>query len=253
MGRVDGKVAMVTGSGNGQGKAEAKLLAKEGAKVAVADIRTADAEAVASEINSDGGEAIPITLDVTSPESWTAALDEVEAKLGKLNILVNNAGISSSSQAEPMSIEGWDNIVGVNARGTFLGCREAIPRMIENGGGSIVNISSISGLVGSIRQGNSHPAYNASKGGVRLLTKAIAARYATQGIRCNSIHPGTLPPMTSAQNRNRDAATGVFDHIPMKRMGTVEEVAYPVLFLACDESSYVTGAELVVDGGTTCV
>ena len=181
-------------------------------------------------------------------------MDEVEAKLGKLNILVNNAGISGSSQDpnDLMGIEGWDNILAVNAKGVFLGCRAAIPRMIDNGGGAIVNISSISGLVGSIR-GNSHPAYNASKGGVRLLTKALAARYATQGIRCNSVHPGTLPPMTSAKNRNRDSATGVFDHIPMKRMGTVEEVAYPVVFLASDDASYITGAELVVDGGTTCV
>ena len=147
MGRVDDKVAMVTGSGNGQGRAEAKLLAQEGAKVAVADIRIDDANAVAAEINEAGGDAIAINLDVTSPESWEMALDEVEAKLGKLNILVNNAGISGSSQNpnDPLSIEGWDNILNVNAKGVFLGCRASIPRMITNGGGSIVNISSISG------------------------------------------------------------------------------------------------------------
>ena len=141
MGRVDGKVALVTGSGNGMGRAEAKMLAREGAKVVVADIRSDDAEAVAAEINETGGEAIAVNLDVTSAESWAAALDETEAKLGKLSILVNNAGISSSSQADPMGIEGYDLILDVNAKGTFLGCREAIPRMIENGGGSIVNIS----------------------------------------------------------------------------------------------------------------
>ena len=251
MGRVDGKVVLVTGSGNGQGKAEAKLFAQEGAKVAVADIRADDAGAVAAEINETGGEAISIHLDVTSPESWTSALDELEAKLGKLNILVNNAAISSSSQDDNMGIEGWDRIVGVNAKGTFLGCREAIPRMIENGGGAIVNISSTSGLVGRGVKG--HPAYNASKGGVRLLTKAIAARYATQGIRCNSIHPGTMPPMTTAQDQNRDPSASSLQGIPMARMGRVEEVAYAVLFMGSDEASYVTGAELAVDGGMTCV
>ena len=251
MGRVDGKVVMVTGSGNGQGKAEAKLFAQEGAKVAVADIRADDAKAVAEEINGDGGEAISINLDVTSPESWKSALDEVEAKLGKLNILVNNAAISSSSQEDTMGIEGWDRIVGVNAKGTFLGCREAIPRMIDNGGGAIVNISSTSGLVG--RGVNGHPAYNASKGGVRLLTKAIAARYATQGIRCNSIHPGTMPPMTTAKDQSREPTSSSLQGIPMARMGRVEEVAYAVLFMGSDEASYVTGAELAVDGGMTCV
>jgi NAD(P)-dependent dehydrogenase (short-subunit alcohol dehydrogenase family) len=251
MGRVDGKVALVTGSGNGQGKAEAKMLAREGAKVVVADIRSADAEAVSAEINESGGDAIAIALDVTSPESWKAALDETEAKLGKLNILVNNAGISSSSQADPMGIEGYDRILAVNAKGTFLGCREAIPRMIENGGGAIVNISSTSGIIGMGLHG--HPGYNVSKGGVRLLTKALAARHATQGIRCNSVHPGTMPPMTSAQDKRRDADSPSMQGIPMGRMGEVDEVAYAVLFMASDEASYITGAELVVDGGMTCV
>ena len=251
MGRVDGKVALVTGSGNGQGKAEAKMLAREGAKVVVADIRSADAEGVAAEINESGGDAIAIALDVTSPESWKAALDETEAKLGKLNILVNNAGISSSSQDDRMGIEGFDRIMDVNAKGTFLGCREAIPRMIENGGGVIVNISSTSGIIGMGLHG--HPGYNTSKGGVRLLTKALAARYATQGIRCNSVHPGTMPPMTSAQDQRRDADSPSMQGIPMGRMGEVDEVAYAVLFMASDEASYITGAELVVDGGMTCV
>ena len=251
MGRVDGKVALVTGSGNGMGRAEAKMLAKEGAKVVVADIRANDAEAVAAEINETGGEAIAVNLNVTSPESWAAALDETEAKLGKLSILVNNAGISSSSQADPMGIEGYDLILDVNAKGTFLGCREAIPRMIENGGGSIVNISSISGIIGVGLSG--HPAYNVSKGGVRLLTKALAARHATEGIRCNSVHPGTMPPMTSAQDQRRDDTAPAMQGIPMGRMGEVDEVAYAVLFLASDEASYITGAELVVDGGATCI
>ena len=251
MGRVDGKVALVTGSGNGQGRAEAKMLAREGAKVVVADIRASDADAVAAEINETGGEAIAFALDVTSPESWKAALDETEAKLGKLNILVNNAGISSSSQDDRMGIEGFDRIMDVNAKGTFLGCREAIPRMIENGGGAIVNISSTSGIIGMGLYG--HPGYNTSKGGVRLLTKALAARYATQGIRCNSVHPGTMPPMTSAQDQRRDADSPSMQGIPMGRMGEVDEVAYAVLFMASDEASYITGAELVVDGGMTCV
>ena len=209
--------------------------------------------AVAAEINETGGEAISIQPGRHQAlRAGQAALDEIEAKLGKLNILVNNAAISSSSQDDNMGIEGWDRIVGVNARGTFLGCREAIPRMVENGGGAIVNISSTSGLVGS-GESRGHPAYNASKGGVRLLTKAIAARYATQGIRCNSIHPGTMPPMTTAQDQSRDPSSSSLQGIPMARMGRVEEVAYAVLFMGSDEASYVTGAELAVDGGMTCV
>ena len=252
MGRVDGKVAMVTGSGNGMGRAEAVLLAREGAKVAVADLRDEDGRRVQKEIEDTGGTAIFIHLDVTDPASWDNALDEIEGKLGKLSILVNNAGLSATSQKENNSVEGWDNIIGVNARGVFLGCRASIPRMIANGGGAIVNISSISGIVGVLSE-DGHAAYNASKGGVRLLTKALAARYAKDGIRCNSVHPGTMPPMTSAQDKNRDPATGRFDKIPMGRMGDVFEVAYPVLFLASDEASYITGTELIVDGGTTCV
>ena len=252
MGRLDGKIAMVTGSGNGMGRAEAVLFAREGSKVAVADLRDEDGRRVQREIEDSGGTAIFVHLDVTDPASWESTLDEIEAKLGKLNILVNNAGISSTSQKENFSIEGWDNIMGVNARGTFLGCRASIPRMIANGGGAIVNISSISGIVGAISE-TGHPAYNASKGGVRLLTKALAARHAKDGIRCNSIHPGTMPPMTSAQDQNRDPATGRFDKIPMGRMGDVFEIAYPVLFLASDEASYITGTELIVDGGTTCL
>jgi NAD(P)-dependent dehydrogenase (short-subunit alcohol dehydrogenase family) len=251
MGKVDGKVAMVTGSGNGQGRAEAKMFAREGAKVVVADIREEDGKKVEAEINEAGGEAIFVHLDVTSSESWENALNEVEAKLGKLNILVNNAGISSSSQEDNMGIEGWDLILEINAKGPFLGCRAAIPRMIANGGGSIVNISSTSGLVGG--GVNGHPAYNASKGGVRLLTKALAARYATQGIRVNSLHPGTMPPMTSARDQRRDPDAPALQGIPMKRMGEVDEVAHPVVFLASDEASYITGAELVVDGGMTCI
>ncbi len=251
MGRVDGKAALISGAGNGQGKAEAKLLAQEGAKVAIGDIRDDDGKAVAEEINRSGGEAVFVHLNVTDEDSWIQVIDAVVGAFGKLNVLVNNAGLSGSSQPDLMGTEGWHRIMAVNATGPFLGIKHAIPRMLESGGGSIVNISSTSGLVGS--SSPRHPAYNTSKGGVRLLTKGIAAAYATQGIRCNSVHPGIMPPMTTATDTNRDPSTGVFDIVPMRRAGRVEEIAYAVLFLASDEASYITGAELVVDGGMTCV
>ena len=251
MGRLDGRVALITGSGNGQGRAEASLFAREGAKVAVADVRDDDGRRVVAEIKEAGGEATFFHLDVTSPEEWDQVVEQIVATYGKLNILVNNAGISGSSQDDLMGEEGWDLLMKVNSRGPFLGVRCVIPRLIEAGGGSIVNISSTAGLVGS--EGARHPAYSASKGGVRLMTKRIAAQFAKDNIRCNSIHPGMMPPMTSAKDTNREASTGVFDRIPMGRSGRVEELANAVLFMACDDSSYVTGTELIVEGGMTCI
>jgi len=251
MGRLDGKVALITGSGNGQGRAEANLFAREGAKVAVADIQDADGLRVEAEIKEAGGEATFYHLDVTSPEAWEQVVGQIVATYGKLDILVNNAGVSGSSQEDLMGEEGWDLLMKVNAKGPFLGIRCVVPRMLESGGGSIVNISSTSGIVGGM--GARHPAYSASKGGVRLMTKRIASKYAKQNIRCNSVHPGMMPPMTTAKDTNRDAATGIYDRIPMGRSGRVEELANAVLFIASDEASYITGTELIVDGGMTCI
>jgi len=249
MGRVDGKVAIVTGSGNGQGKAEAKLLSQEGAQVVVADIRKEDGKNVAAEINSSGGDAISVSLDVTSEDSWKACIDQAVARFGKLDILVNNAGISSSSFEDTMSVDGFDRLIEVNTRGVFLGIKHALDKMIAAGGGSIVNISSTSGLVGSA---GGHPGYNASKGAVRLLSKAIAVKYGPQGIRCNSVHPGRMPMMISWVQRDQgESADRWLSSTPLRRPGTAEEVAHAVLFLASDDASYITGTELVVDGGYT--
>ena len=220
MGRLDGKVALITGSGNGQGRAEANLFAREGAKVAVSDMREADGLRVEAEIKEADGEATFFHLDVTSPEAWEQMVDQIVATYGKLDILVNNAGLSGSSQEDLMGEEGWDLLMKVNAKGPFLGIRCVIPRMLEAGGGSIVNISSTPGIVGSM--GARHPAYAASKGGVRLLTKAIAARYAKQNIRCNSVHPGMMPPMTTAtdtQSRPRKRRLRQDPHGPLREGG----------------------------------
>ena len=250
-GRLEGKVALVTGGGNGMGKADCLLFSREGAKVAIGEIREDDGRQTEAEIMQAGGEAMYIHMDVTKDDDWRRAMGQIVGRFGKLDVLVNNAGLSGSSHPDMMSEEGWDMIMGVNAKGTFLGCRNAVPRMIESGGGSIINMSSTAGLVGG---GSNHPAYTASKGGVRLLAKAIAARHGKDGIRCNSVHPGLLPAMISVnpEIRAQQDAEGL-KTVPLGRLGRVEEVAYGVLFLASDESSYITGAELVIDGGRTCI
>ncbi len=252
MGRLDGKVAIISGGANGMGRSECTIFAQEGAKVVIGDIREEDGQAVAAAIKEAGGDAMFVHLDVTSEESWQAAVDQAVARYGKLNVLVNNAGISGSSQGDPMGTEGWDNIMNVNAKGVFLGTKTAIPKMIEAGGGSIVNISSVAALVagGGPMQ---HVAYNSSKAAVRLLTKVIAARYGKDGIRCNSVHPGTMPPMTTANPDTREFNVSRLDTFPIPRAGRVEEVANAVLFLASDDASYITGVELPVDGGSTAI
>ena len=192
---------------------------------------------MAAEINEAGGDAHFARLDVTQEDQWQRVIDATAAMYGKLDILVNNAGISSPQGVEDISVDDWDRILDVNARGVFLGTKLAIPEMMNSGGGSIVNISSTQGIVGSTT-GNS--AYHASKGAVRLFTKSVALRYATKGIRVNSVHPGPVEtPMLLPG----------FPKVPMGRVGKPREVAYGVLFLASDESSFVTGAELVIDGG----
>ena len=253
MGRLDGKVALISGGANGMGKSECAIFAQEGAKVVVGDIRDEDGQAVEAEIKQAGGDAAFVHLDVTSEESWQAAIDAAVARYGKLNVLVNNAGISGSSQGDPMSSQGWDNIMNVNAKGVFLGTKYAIPKMIEAGGGSIVNISSVAALVAGGGGPMQHVAYNSSKAAVRLLTKAIAARHGKDGIRCNSVHPGTMPPMTTANPDTREFNVNRLETFPIPRAGRVEEVAYAVLFLASDEASYITGVELPVDGGSTAI
>ena len=248
MGRLDGKVALVTGGAHGMGAAEAKLFALEGAKVAIGDILEAEGRQVEAEIAEAGGEAMFVLLDVTREEDWRGVTDQIAARFGKLDVLVNNAGISGGVYPDSTSTEAWDRIMDINSRGAFLGTKYAVPKMLEVGGGSIINISSVMGIVGS--EGG-HPAYNASKGAIRLFTKSMALRHATDGIRVNSVHPGFMPPMLNAAHVDEAEIQRRNSITPMARPGRPEEVAYAVLFLASDEASYITGAELVVDGGFT--
>ena len=248
--RLEGKVALITGAARGMGASEAKMFANEGAKVAIADVREEDGRKLEAEITEIGGEAIFVALDVTQEDQWESAVAKVVAQFGKLDILVNNAGISGSGEPDYTSTDAWDRLMNINAKGVFLGMKYAIPEMNKVGGGSIVNISSISGFVG---QESVHPGYNASKGAVRLLTKAGAVQHAKEGIRVNSVHPGIMPPMLTSFQRGNSAREALVESIPMGREGEPEEVASAVLFLASDDASYITGTELIVDGGMTCI
>jgi len=242
--RLKDKVAIVTGGAHGMGEAEARLFAAEGAKVVVADILADDAEAVAAAIRSGGGAAISAKIDVTSEDEWKSLIDKTLAAYGRLDILVNNAGISGSSVGDPDGLDGWHRIIAVNQTSVFLGTKLAAEQMAKTGGGSIVNISSIMGFVGGA---SGHPAYCASKGAVRIYSKAAAVRYGPLGVRVNTVHPGYMPPMLNATNAGeRDDKIAL---TPLRRIGKPIEVAYGVLFLASDEASFVTGAELVIDGG----
>ena len=247
--RLEGKVAIITGGAHGMGAVEAILFAKEGAKVVVADIREDDARKVEAEIAEAGGEAMVVILDVSKEDQWEQAIADVIAKFGKLDILVNNAGISGSGEKDFGSSAAWDQLMDINAKSVFLGMKHAIPEMEKVRGGAIVNISSISGMVG---QSYVHPGYNASKGAVRLVTKAAAIQHAKSGIRVNSVHPGSMPPMlTSGARGDGGSQDARMAAIPMGREGQPIEVANAVLFMASDEASYITGTELMVDGGFT--
>ena len=247
--RLEGKVALISGGARGQGAAEAKLFAGEGAKVVFGDILDDLGKQVEAEIHEVGGEALYIHLDVTNAADWGSAVEAAVSRYGRLDVLVNNAGITIRKNVEDTTEEDWDRIMAINAKGVFLGTKQAIPAMRESGGGSIVNISSTAGLVGSPYSGAS---YAATKGAVRLFTKATAIQYAKESIRCNSVHPGLLEtPMNQdmlADAAHREERTR---RIPLGRVGTAEDVAYGVLYLASDESSFVTGSELVIDGGAT--
>jgi NAD(P)-dependent dehydrogenase (short-subunit alcohol dehydrogenase family) len=249
--RLENKVALITGGASGMGASMARVFAREGAKVVVADMLEAAGRTVADEITRANGSAIFQKLDVSSEEEWRAAIEATLAAYGKLDILVNDAGISGSAEADLFDSAAWNKIMGVNATGTFLGMKYAIPEMRKAGGGSIVNISSISGVTG---QRGIHVAYNASKGAVRTLTKAAAVQHGRDNIRVNSVHPGLMPPMrTSGRTADPAVRAKMLEGVPLRRDGRVEEVANAVLFLASDEASYITGVELYVDGGFLAV
>src|SRR5215470_12589269 len=246
--RLENKVALITGAAFGMGASMARIFAREGAKVAVADVLDREGEAIAADITRANGAAIFRHLDVTSEEEWKATVEATLAEFGKLDVLVNDAGLSGSAVADLFDTAAWDRLMGVNARGVFLGMKFALPVMKAAGGGSIVNISSISGITG---QHHVHVGYNASKGAVRTLTKAAAVQHGRDNIRVNSVHPGLMPPMrSSGRTADPNVRAEMLNQVPMGRAGRVEEVAHAVLFLASDEASYITGAELWVDGGS---
>lgn len=249
--RLEGKVAIVSGAASGMGAATARRFAKEGAKVVVADMLDDDGRKVAAEIVAANGAAVFMTLDVTNEADWKRVVDDTVAMYGKLDILVNNAGISGSAVKDLLDTEAWDRLMAVNGRGVFLGTKHAVLAMKKSGGGSIVNLSSISGNTG---QTMTHMGYNASKGAVRTLTKSTAAQFGADGIRANSVHPGLMPPMrTSGATADPEVRAKMLKGVPLRRAGEVDEVANAILFLASDEASYITGAELYVDGGYLAV
>jgi NAD(P)-dependent dehydrogenase (short-subunit alcohol dehydrogenase family) len=230
------------------GAVEAKMFAVEGAKVVIGDLLGDEGRQIEAEINESGGECVFVQLDVTDENAWQDAVAAAVDRFGKLDILVNNAGIARINNVEDTTSEEWDLVMDINAKGVFLGTKAAIPELRKAGGGSIVNISSIAGLTGGRTS-----SYAASKGAVRLLTKSTAIQYAADGIRCNSVHPGVIEtPMTVPLTLNTQEGRELnASRHPLGRFGQPEDIAYGVLFLASDESSFMTGSELVIDGGLT--
>lgn len=249
--RLEGKVALITGSASGMGDATARTFGAEGATVILTDINDVAGTRIAEEINASGGLAEYRHLDVSSEQSWRETIDLVLARHGRIDILVNNAGISGTLDPDLTSTEFFDQLISVNARSTFLGIKHGVRVMKATGGGSIVNLSSISANIGQL---GVHLGYGASKAAVKSMTRTAAAQFADAGIRVNAVAPGMLPPMQTSRGSADPAwrATQIAA-VPMKREGKVREVADVVLFLASDESSYVTGVEILVDGGLTAV
>ena len=257
--RLEGKVALISGGARGQGATEARLFAREGAAVVIGDILDDEGLKLEAEIRELGGKTTYVHLDVTDPGQWESAVSTAVSEYGKLDVLVNNAGIGAIQAAglqppklEETPAEIWDRIMDINSKGVFLGTRAAIPAMRAAGRGSIINISSVAGLVGAGLASGAAAAYASSKGSVRLLTKATAVQHGHEGIRCNSVHPGYIETaMTQASLSQPGFREQVAAMAPLNRIGTVDDIANGVLFLASDESSFMTGSELVIDGGWT--
>ena len=256
--RLEGKVALITGAATGVegelmgfGGATARLFVQEGAKVVLGDINVESGEKTAAQIREGGGDALFVPLDVTKEQDWIDAIRATIDSYGRLDILVNNAGTGARFTLEDTSVEVWDAQMDVHAKGPFLGTKHAIPEMRKTGGGSIINISSIYGIVGSA----TFTAYHAAKGASRLLTKSAAIQYAVENIRVNSVHPGfALTPLTAKGNQGQEGQERLESSLartPIGRLGNANDIAYGILYLASDESSFVTGSELVIDGGMT--
>lgn len=243
--RLENKTTLVTGASKGMGESEARLFASQGATVVLCDVDEREGKKTAKSITESGGTAEFMQCDVTNESDWEKVINATTNKFGSLDVLVNNAGLSSGSTEDHLSSEWWHKIMDVNATGVFLGTKIAAEIMKEQQSGSIINISSIMGFVGGE---NGHPAYHASKGAVRIFSKAMAVKYGPYGVRVNSVHPGFMPPMSSSYRSPSIQAENI-KRTPLRRTGEVIEVAYGVLFLASDESSFITGTELVIDGG----
>lgn len=254
MGRVQGKVALVTGAAKGIGREAALLLAREGARLVVTDLDEAEAGNTAAAIAAAGGEAFALAQDVADEARWQAVIAATVERFGRLDVLVNNAGVALAGSVEETSLEDWRWLMSINLDAVFLGTKHAILAMKQTGGGSIVNLSSIEGIIADPNLA----AYNASKGGVRLFTKSAALHCAKSGykIRVNSVHPGYIwtPMVEGYLNETEDPAAGKEGLIalhPIGRLGVAADIANGILYLASDESSFVTGSELVIDGGYT--
>ena len=251
--RLEGKVALITGGARGQGAAEAKLFAKEGAKegakVVITDILDDEGKKTEAEITELGGYCLYVHQDVTDSKDWEIVVSKTVEHYGKIDILLNNAGIAVWGTNDDASEEIRDSVMDVNAKGVFLGTKYVIPEMKKNGSGSIINVSSISGIIG---QPAIQPVYNASKGAVRIFTKSTAVQYGKYGIRANSIHPGGVDTdMIAHLTEDDERQQRIKETVPLQRIADPIEIAYGALFLASDESSFMTGSEMVMDGGVT--
>lgn len=253
MGRVNGKIAIVTGAASnpGLGHATAMALGREGATVIVTDIDLAGAEECAKAIRDAGGDAAALRQDVTSEDGWKQVIAYAQSTYGRLDVLVNNAGIAILKPIEALSLSDWNRQIDVNLTSVFLGCKYAAPAMRAAGGGSIVNLSSVAGLVGL----QTCAAYGAAKGGVRIMSKVLAAELGKDNIRCNSVHPGFIwtNMQAGAQVGGREAAEASTAGLPLGRVGEPDDIANCILYLASDEANYITGAEFTVDAGMTAV
>ena len=248
--KVKDKVIMITGAGGGLGSEMARLLSNNGAKVWLMDLDAEKGQAVADDISAAGGFARFFKMDVTSEDDWIHAIHAAVESCGRLDVLVNNAGINIRKPVEEMSIDEWCTMMKVNTGSTFLGCKYVIPVMRKQGGGAIINTSSVCGLIG---HKYTPEAYTASKGAVTMLTKAIASRYAKDGIRCNSIHPSTVDtPFVQVLFQDPQRKAERLGEVPLGRLATATDVANAVLYLASDEASFINGIALPIDGGVTC-
>jgi NAD(P)-dependent dehydrogenase (short-subunit alcohol dehydrogenase family) len=251
MGRLDGKVALITGGASGMGMVASKLFANEGAKIVLTDVADDAGEAVASEIEAAGGEAAYVHADVSDEADAEAMVKAAVDRFGGLSVLYNNAGVmlSQDGSVTDNDVSTWDTTLGINVKGVAFGCKYGVPAMIASGGGSIINVASFVAWLGAA---TSQTAYTASKGAVLAMTREIAVEYARKGIRCNALCPGPIEtPLLLALLSDEEKKQRRFVHIPMGRLGRADELAKAALFLASDDASYMTGASLIVDGGIT--